>query len=73
VTSVLTTEPTSRALGVQLTGVTPLSDLCDNLIQLEMGGEDRTRRTIRVLKTRGRRHDPQVREVEIGSGGARIA
>ncbi len=36
------------------------------------GGEERTRRTIRVVKTRNSDHDPVVRELAIRAGGARI-
>ena len=34
-----------------------------------MDGETRTRRSLRVLKTRGSAHDTRVREVEITAGG----
>lgn len=50
----------------------PLSYLSDNLLQLGMAGDEVTRRTIRVLKTRGSAHDHNVREMEITSGGVRI-
>jgi circadian clock protein KaiC len=54
--------------------VPPLSFMCDNLIALSMnGGEERMRRTIRVVKSRGTAHDLRAREFEIGDGGIRIA
>jgi circadian clock protein KaiC len=68
---------TFETLGHNLTGdqihMGPISYMCDNLLLLEMGGEDETRRTIRVLKTRGSAHDPRVREFSIDAGGVRIA
>jgi circadian clock protein KaiC len=49
-----------------------MSYLSDNVLQLSVDGEERTRRTMRVLKTRGSAHDTRVREVEISSAGLRI-
>jgi circadian clock protein KaiC len=49
-----------------------MSYLSDNVLLLTLEGEDRTRRTIRVIKTRGSAHDTRVREVEISSGGLSV-
>mgnify|MGYP006172014133 CR=1 FL=1 len=49
-----------------------MSYLSDNVLLLTVDGEDRTRRRIRVLKTRGSGHDPQVREVEITAAGLTV-
>ena len=49
-----------------------MSYLSDNVLSLNLDGEERTRRTIRVLKTRGSAHDYRVREVEIGVGGLSV-
>jgi circadian clock protein KaiC len=51
----------------------PFSHLSDNILLLEAGiTEDRTHRKLRVIKTRGSAHDPQVREVEITDEGINI-
>jgi KaiC/GvpD/RAD55 family RecA-like ATPase len=49
-----------------------MSYLSDNVLQLSVEGEERTRRTLRVLKTRGSAHDTRVHEVEITNAGLRI-
>jgi circadian clock protein KaiC len=49
-----------------------MSYLSDNVLLLTVDGEERTRRKVRILKTRGSAHDPQVREVEITAGGLSI-
>ena len=49
-----------------------MSYLSDNVLLLTVDGEDRTRRRIRVLKTRGSGHDPEVREVEITAAGLSV-
>ena len=49
-----------------------MSYLSDNVLLLTLDGEDRTRRALRVIKTRGSAHDTRVREVEIGQGGLRV-
>ena len=49
-----------------------MSYLSDNVLLLTVEGEDRTRRTLRVLKTRGSAHDTRVREVEITSAGLSV-
>jgi circadian clock protein KaiC len=71
ITSVLNFETTGNALagsGMQ----NAMSYLSDNVLLLTVEGEERTRRTLRVLKTRGSAHDLRVREVEISAGGLRI-
>jgi circadian clock protein KaiC len=68
ITSVLnfeTTGNTISASGMQ----NPMSYLSDNVLLLTVEGEERTRRTLRVLKTRGSAHDTKVREVEISAAG----
>jgi circadian clock protein KaiC len=51
----------------------PFSHLSDNILLLEMRiEEERTRRTMRVLKTRGSSHDPRVRDVDISSEGVKV-
>jgi circadian clock protein KaiC len=51
----------------------PFSHLSDNILLLEVSiEEDRTRRKLRVIKTRGSAHDARVREVEITSAGVEI-
>ena len=49
-----------------------MSYLSDNVLQLTVDGDVRTRRQLRILKTRGSAHDTMVREVEIGAGGLSI-
>ena len=71
ITSVLNFETFGNTLkggGVQ----NQMSYLSDNVLLLTVEGEERTRRMIRVLKTRGSAHDPTVREVEIGAGGLSV-
>jgi circadian clock protein KaiC len=71
ITSVLNFETFGNALkggGVQ----NQMSYLSDNVLLLTVEGEERTRRMIRVLKTRGSAHDPTVREVEITAGGLSV-
>jgi circadian clock protein KaiC len=46
-----------------------INSLSDNMIVLGMGGADVTRRTLRILKTRGSGHDLRVRQVEITADG----
>jgi len=49
-----------------------MSYLSDNVLLFTVEGEERTRRTLRVLKTRGSAHDPRIREFEISSAGLNI-
>jgi circadian clock protein KaiC len=51
----------------------PFSHLSDNILLLEMRiEEERTRRKLRILKTRGSAHDPRVREVDISREGVKV-
>jgi circadian clock protein KaiC len=73
VTSLLTFES-----GVTTHGRLDMSDqrlsyMSDNVLAIALGGDERTRRTIRVVKTRNSGHDPVVRELEISSAGARVS
>ncbi|MEP7086738.1 MAG: ATPase domain-containing protein, partial [Gemmatimonadota bacterium] len=49
------------------------SYMSDNVLAITLGGEERTRRTIRVVKTRNSAHDPVVRQLEISAAGARVS
>jgi len=49
-----------------------MSYLSDNVLLLTVDGEERTRRALRVLKTRGSAHDTRVREIEISATGVAI-
>ncbi len=71
ITSVLNFETTGNTItgnGVQ----NAVSYLSDNVLLLTVEGEERTRRSLRILKTRGSAHDARVREVEISSTGLRV-
>src|SRR5687767_79032 len=71
ITSVLNFETTGNSIvgnGVQ----NAVSYLSDNVLLLTVDGEERTRRSLRILKTRGSAHDSRVREVEISSTGLRV-
>jgi circadian clock protein KaiC len=71
VTSVLNFETVGNGIaghGIQ----NAMSYLSDNVLLLTVDGEERTRRRIRVLKTRGSGHDAQVREVEITAAGLSV-
>lgn len=48
------------------------SYISDNVLLLGLGGVERTMRTMRIVKTRNSDHDPNVRELAIRAGGARI-
>lgn len=72
VTSLLTYES-----GISMDGGVNMSEqrfsyMSDNVLAIALGGEERTRRTIRVVKTRNSAHDPVVRQLEISSAGARV-
>lgn len=71
VTSILTFESGSFASGTDLYEQR-FSYMSDNVLSIGLGGDDRTRRTIRVVKTRNSGHDPVVRELEITGSGARV-
>jgi circadian clock protein KaiC len=72
ITSILTFETAGNSLtggdGVQ----NAMSYLSDNVLLLTVGGEERTRRRLRILKTRGSGHDTMVREVEITESGLTV-
>ncbi|HZO19066.1 MAG TPA: ATPase domain-containing protein [Gemmatimonadaceae bacterium] len=71
ITSVLNFETTGNTIagnGVQ----NAVSYLSDNVLLLTVEGEERTRRSLRILKTRGSAHDARVREVEISPTGLRV-
>jgi len=71
ITSILNLETTGA--GVSGSGMqTTMSYLSDNVLLLSVEGEERTKRTLRVLKTRGSAHDPIVRDVEITARGMSI-
>jgi circadian clock protein KaiC len=71
ITSVLNLETTGN--GVAGNGMqTAMSYLSDNVLLLSVEGEERTRRTLRVLKTRGSAHDTVVRDVEISARGMSV-
>ncbi len=73
VTSLLTIESGISASGRMDGHEQRFSYMSDNVIAISLGGEERTRRTIRVVKTRNSGHDPVVRELNIGAGGARVS
>jgi circadian clock protein KaiC len=71
ITSVLNFETTGNSLtgaGTQ----NQMSYLSDNVLLLTVDGEERTRRMLRILKTRGSGHDTRVREVEISGAGLSV-
>ena len=71
ITSVLNVETIGNAIsgnGMQ----NAMSYLSDNVLLLTVDGEERTRRKLRVLKTRGSAHDNKVREVEITDAGLSV-
>jgi circadian clock protein KaiC len=71
ITSVLNFETTGNTI-THASMQNAMSYLSDNVLLLTLDGEDRTRRTLRVIKTRGSAHDTRVREVEIGAGGLSV-
>ena len=72
VTSIFTFE----SVGSSVTGgdlnAGPISYMADNLLVLGMRGEETTRRTLRILKTRGSAHDSNVREISLAAEGIRV-
>ena len=73
ITSVLNFETTGNSLATPSNAAqTPMSYLSDNVILLTVDGEERTRRKLRVLKTRGSAHDTRIREVKITAAGLTI-
>jgi circadian clock protein KaiC len=71
VTSLLTIESTAE-IGRTSEFEHRFSYMADNLLQLALHGEQRAKRTLRVVKTRNSDHDPDVRDVVISAAGARI-
>jgi circadian clock protein KaiC len=69
VTSIMTLETAANAERLPFGSI---SYMADNLIVLDLAGDQTIRRTIRVLKTRGSAHDPRVREMEIQPTAIRI-
>lgn len=72
ITSIFTFETAGQAVTGGDLEAGPISYMADNLLLLEMRGEERMRRTVRVLKVRGSGHDLDVRDIEIGPEGIRI-
>jgi len=68
ITSILNVETTGNSIAGQAMQ-NAMSYLSDNVLLLTVEGEERTRRAIRILKTRGSAHDLRVREVEIRQTG----
>ena len=73
VTSLLTFESGNSSLGTLDAHEQRFSYMSDNVLAISLGGEERTRRTIRVIKTRNSAHDPVVRQLDISAAGARIS
>lgn len=71
ITSVLNFETTGNNIA-HASMQNAMSYLSDNVLLLTLDGEDRTRRALRVIKTRGSAHDTRVREVVIGPGGLSV-
>jgi circadian clock protein KaiC len=73
VTAIVTFETARPGITGSYTIDAPFSHLSDNIVLLEVSiEEDRTRRKLRIIKTRGSAHDPRVREVEITEEGVKI-
>jgi circadian clock protein KaiC len=73
VTTLLTFESGITADGSLSLSEQRFSYMSDNVLAIALGGEERTRRTIRVVKTRNSAHDPVVRQLDISSAGARVS
>jgi hypothetical protein len=73
VTSLLTFESGISSDGNLDMAEQRFSYMSDNVLAIGRGGEERTRRTIRVVKTRNSGHDPVVRQLDITSAGARVS
>lgn len=73
VTSVLTFETAGQSVTGGRLDAGPISYMADNLLVLDMRGEERIRRTIRVLKARGSAHALDVRDISIGVDGIRLS
>jgi len=73
VTSLLTFESGISSTGNLGSHEQRFSYMSDNVLAISLGGEERTRRTLRVVKTRNSAHDPVVRQLDIGAAGARVS
>jgi len=73
VTSLLTFESGITSMGGLDGHEQRFSYMSDNVLAISLGGEERTRRTIRVIKTRNSAHDPVVRQLDISAAGARVS
>ncbi len=72
VTSLLTFESGISSFG-DANAQERFSYMSDNVLSIALGGAERTRRTIRVVKTRNSAHDPVVRQLDITSLGAQVS
>ena len=72
ITSVLIFETMGNTIAGNSGMQNAMSYLSDNVLLLTVEGEERTRRSLRVLKTRGSAHDTRIREVAITSAGLDI-
>ena len=73
VTSLLTFESGISSSGGLEYHEQRFSYMSDNVLAISLGGDERTRRTIRVIKTRNSGHDPVVRQLDISAAGARVS
>jgi circadian clock protein KaiC len=72
ISSVFTYESVGQSVSGGQFDAGPISYMADNLLLLDMRGEEATRRTFRVLKARGSAHDLNVRPIAIGPDGIRL-
>lgn len=72
ISSVLTFENASQGITGRDLHAGPISYMADNLILLDMRGEESTRRTVRIIKARGSAHDPNVRDITITARGVSV-
>jgi circadian clock protein KaiC len=72
ITSVFTFESFGHGVTGGDINAGPISYMADNLLLLDMRGEQTMQRSIRVLKARGTSHDLDVREMTIGAEGIRV-
>jgi circadian clock protein KaiC len=73
VTSLLTFESGISSSGSLESHEQRFTYMSDNVLAISLGGEERTRRTLRVVKTRNSAHDPVVRQLDISAAGARVS
>jgi circadian clock protein KaiC len=72
ITSILNVETVGNSIAMGGGLQNAMSYLSDNVLLLTVDGDLRTRRSLRVLKTRGSAHDTLVREVSISARGMTI-